>query len=236
VRRQSTDRGSVLVLALLVTLIILGIGLTVMWVASSGSKMSGNITRRQEALYSAEAGIERARALLYASPNSWGDFLKGCTSATRNIDDVGVVMCDAPNTGATPLQWTLVIGGTTTTATETQKFGGANMDKLQYTVWIRNDWGSEGCLQVTKSKWDCDDPPDGVGETKTNDIKGTNTKFEKNGRVIIRSEGIGRDGLSTVTLEVIVTKPGSAAAASSYSQAGLNAQGSNSGKAAIAAP
>jgi hypothetical protein len=242
--RRRSERGSVLVLALLVTLIVLGIGLTVMWVASSGQKISGNITRRQEALYAAEAGVEYARTVLNdpANANWTNTFLTVAScGATRDYLDLteaasyGRVLC----VSGTPIQDTPLISGANTQSALASTPGGQQaVDGLKYTVWIRNDWASEGCVAAsgTPSKIDCGDPgagtyPNGTGG-EAGDIALMNN--DRNGRVIIRSEGIARDRTSRVTVEVIVTRPGGLTTASEYTQAGLNAQGSNSGKASVA--
>ena len=73
---KKDESGSILVLTLLVTLVILAVGLTAMWLSSSGMKMSGNLTRRQEALYAAEAGMEHARSVLANTP-IWDNLLNG---------------------------------------------------------------------------------------------------------------------------------------------------------------
>jgi Tfp pilus assembly protein PilX len=221
-RRSHSQQGSVLVLTLLVTMIILGIGLTVMWVASSSMKMSGNLTRRQEAFNAAEAGIERARSILMspAFKNDWNPLLAGCGSALDS-DLVGRILCD----GATALANVHFIAGATAGKTNSE------LQKVNYTVWIRNDWASE-CVNVSggASKVDCNG--DGTEETDVKKLKSL-PNVDSNRRVIVRSQGVGRDGISIVTLEVIVAGTVLPSGGSSYIQAGINAQGSSSGQVSI---
>ena len=236
---KRSEQGSVLLLALLVTLIILGIGLTVMWVASSGSKMSGNITRRQEALYAAEAGIERGRKILFDNPDDWTPFLQGC-SASRNSTTLGNILC-TNGTSGTALQYERVIPASSATETKVNTLaGGIGLKNMNYTVWIRNDLASEGCVQnpAKKSQWDCDSGGlDGTWEIKSGSPPSTaGTMVDKNHRVMLRSEGVGRDGISIVTLEVIISRPGGLIPPTSYSQAGGGAQGASSGGVMIAPP
>ncbi len=132
-RDKRDEAGSVLVLTLLVTLVILAIGLTAMWLSSSGMKMSGNLTRRQEALYAAEAGMDHARSIL-ASTITWNNLLAGCGSS---LDDTGpggrgVVLCDG--SPGVPLGNYLIGTGATTTPARVRGLG-----KITYTVFIRND-------------------------------------------------------------------------------------------------
>ncbi len=128
---KKDESGSILVLTLLVTLVILAVGLTAMWLSSSGMKMSGNLTRRQEALYAAEAGMEHARSVLANTP-IWDNLLNGCGSA---LDDAttggrGYVLCE----GTIPLANYLI--GTGTSKTQAKVRGVSN---IQYTVFVRND-------------------------------------------------------------------------------------------------
>ena len=52
-RRAAGEAGSVLVLTLLVCMILLGLGLTAMWLSTEGGKVSTNISRRGEAYFGA---------------------------------------------------------------------------------------------------------------------------------------------------------------------------------------
>jgi hypothetical protein len=222
-----------MVLVLLVTMVILGIGLTVMWVGSSGMKVSTNITRRQEALYAAEAGIEQARAVLNSvgTSGSWQPFLAGTNCGTapptapHDPDGKGNVLCSSA--GVMYYNY-LPTTGFTNTPTKAPGFG-----QMRYTVYIRNDVESE-CDQQPghPSKLDCDG--DQVYGTAADKQGATAGITDNNRRVIIRSEGVARDGLSQVNLEVTISGVPAATAGSSYSQAGMNAQGSNSGKASLA--
>ena len=229
--RRDGQRGSVLVLALLVTMIILGIGLTVMWVASSATKVSGNLTRRQEAFNAAEAGIERARAVLFANASDWKPLLAGCgTGSPPDSDTIGRILCDSGSPILnTPLVPTSATPGTTGYETKDE------LKNVSYTVWIRNDWGSE-CddLDGKPSKVDCDF--DGTEETNAKGQLSLAVQ-DKNRRVIIRSRGIARDGISAVTLEVIISLPSAGGSATpSYNQAGGGAAGASSGAVVIAPP
>jgi Tfp pilus assembly protein PilX len=212
-----SEQGSILVLSLLVTLIVLGVGLTVMWAASSGLRVAGNVTRRQEAMYAAEAGMEMAKAVL-ATTSSWSSLLAAPTGCTPLSDDLkGIVLC----AGTEPLQNKEVAPAAA--ATTHALPGGSSM---KYTVWIRNDWGTEcDSTETNKNNVDCDGNP-GADPT-LRDTDGNN-------RVIVRSEGLARDGVSFVALEAVIARGGAGPAAeAAYSQGGLNAQGSSSAKVSI---
>jgi Tfp pilus assembly protein PilX len=209
-----------MVLAMLVTLIILGIGITVMWVSTSGMKVSANLSRRQEALYAAEVGIERGRALLLANTD-WTALLKGtaCTAGAPLpppfVDPRGRVLCAATDR----LQNIIFVPAPTSGLDD--RVG----QKMTYTVWIRNDWNTECDTKASKaSKVTC-------AGGKMGDLDDIST--DNNSRVILRAEGIGRDGLAYVALEAVVSRGVGLAGGQQYTQAGLNAQGSSSMKGSI---
>ena len=209
------QHGSILVLALLVTLLILGVGLTAMWLSSSGSKVSGNITRRQEALYAAEAGIDRARAIL-ASQLDWGPLLDGslCT-ATQDHPQKGNVLCDPFASPSVPLEDMPVVESSSSTASQTQGLG-----NIRYTVFVRND-------AVESAPADGGTGDGGVADGAAGPL------IDRDGRVIIRAEGYGKDGLGFVALEAVIARNTRPAARGTYTQKGQNAAGSNASKASM---
>jgi len=200
------DDGSVLVLALMVTLIILAIGLTAMWLSSSGMKMSANITRRQEALYAAETGLSHARHILKNSLN-WGLLAAGCPAGSppqpNDPTGKGMVLCDNSNT--TPLYNRSVLHGSITTRIKARW-----MANLRYTVFIRND----------------------TAEVAT----GVSLNDDHDRRVVIRSEGVGRDGLSFFAIEAVLSQASAMLDEENYSQLGGSAQNMNSGNAQVPLP
>jgi len=183
--RRSIDgeSGSVLVLAMLVTIVILGVGLTAIMLSSSGMKVSGNIVRRQEALAVADTGIMRGLTILRANATTDWDCLLGspsCTSLpcspTIPYDaQKGYVLCD----NATPLENERLISSVPTNLTGNSAADTSYGENLTYTVYIRND---------------------------PTEIVTRGTAFDdEDKRVILRSEGRGRDGLSFFGIEAVVT-------------------------------
>ncbi|MCC6751342.1 MAG: pilus assembly PilX N-terminal domain-containing protein [Deltaproteobacteria bacterium] len=221
-RRTASDSGSVLVLALLLTTIILGVGLTAAWMSSTSSRVSGNLGRRQEAFYAAQAGIERARAYLVANKSGWASQLGGSTACGSNTRDLptnkGRILCD----NGTALSNVPVIGSGTTTATKV-----SGLSKVTYSVWVRNDWESEcGLVQnaaaSTANYADCD----GNGSADSSDL--ATAVIDNDTRVVVRSEGVARDGLSYVALEAVIGASTSTQVSATYGQKGGESSGSNS--------
>lgn len=209
--RRSHESGSVLVLALLVTLVILALGLVAMWLSSSSMKMSGNITRRQEALYASEAGLERARVILQ-SQTDWALLAAGCTTGPPNdpgdpaAGHKGYLLCE-PTTSTALLNISLL---NSSTFTGGQAPGSGN---IAYTVFIRND-----------------DAEIASGSTTS----GYNTDGDR--RVVIRAEGTGRDGLSFFAIETVLSQASASAEEENYSQLGGSAQNQNSDEGSLPLP
>lgn len=187
------EAGSVMVLALLVTLLILGVGLTAMYLSSSGMKVSGNITRRKEAMSASETGVERALSVLNnVGPDAWSTLLPP-SQCGATLDDQpiskdnaegrkGVVLCDA----GVALENISMLQDSSTTAA----LGGApSMKNLTYTVFIRNDDGEAFLL------WDTSSPNTAAWET------------DNDKRVVLRVEGTARDSLSFFAVEVVIVVP-----------------------------
>lgn len=238
--RRGPDQGSVLLIAMLVTLMVLGIGLTAMWLSSSGTKISGNLTRRQEALYAADTGIERAQALLRARAD-WATLLRGgdgslCTPAvTSYVPGKGLVLCD----GAAPLENVFFVTGSSAASSDPRTAQMAH--NLRYTVYVRNDDAEyQWCNGVNEpgepagsDSGDCDG--DGVGATAADlDLR----RFgDHDRRVVLRAEGVGRDGLSQLAIEAVVGAAVTEPVRASYGQKGGGGQGNNaSPQAAIPRP
>lgn len=191
-RRQ--EEGSILTLALLISLALLGVGLIVLWASSQGTRVSGNVTRRQEAFYAAESGMAHGRSVLVNAFNlvgNWAAFFNPTCGGVANsaVAGKGQILCDA----GTKIESFQVRSGTS------DQLG---LDQVRYTVYIRND-----------------------------PIEGTTVDNDR--RVILRAEGIGRDGVSYVALQSVVTVAGTVNPSNEYSQEGGGPQGANSGKGTI---
>lgn len=178
-RQADAEDGTALVLVLLVSLLLLGLGLTVMWVGSSGVRVTANLARRQEALAAAEVGIERARSVL-AGAGDWNALLGDasgstlCATSPVTPRDVrkGNLLCDGP----TPLKDIPVIESASSTSAAAPELA-----SYRYTVWIRND-PVETAINSTE-----------VGPF-----------LDRDRQVVLVAEGQGRDGLSYVAIEVTV--------------------------------
>lgn len=191
---RKRDGGAVLVIVLMILLAMLGLGITSLWMTSGNLAIGANINQRAQAMYSAEAGIERARAILNAEPPLTGAQVNAILAGSNpgpGLDNVptGVDASGLPNgVGAV-----LVDGGTQLVNV---RFPPASFNRSagtvdsplsasmgSYTVWVRND---------------------------TAEIRRGQYSTEGNAAVVVRSRGVAPDGRTTVILEVALgATPGS---------------------------
>ena len=75
VGRQS-ERGAALVVALMATMLLSALGLALILTTTTETKITGNYTYAQEALYAADAAIERTVQDVLTVPD-WNDMLSG---------------------------------------------------------------------------------------------------------------------------------------------------------------
>src|SRR4051794_18560695 len=89
-RRRRRDGGAVPLLLLLVMVALLSLGIMSIWLTSGNLQISSSMNLRAQALYCAQAGIERARAYLNtANPAATSPFLEGLLPGRGQLlDDV----------------------------------------------------------------------------------------------------------------------------------------------------
>ncbi len=180
-RRRVRDSGAVLLTVLLVMLGLMGLGMTALWMTTGNLQVGANVNLRANALYVAEAGVERAREILnFTIPEinvndalagfnpSW-DEVPTAVNAQGQPNGVGSVLVDG---GGTPIFRVAhppggrapgVDGAPTSTTMGT------------YTVWIRND----------------------SAELRQNQFV-----IDGNQSVVVRVQGMAADGRTNVVLEV----------------------------------
>jgi hypothetical protein len=243
---RDNESGSVLVLTLLLTLVILGVGITAMWMSSTSTQVSTNLARRQEAMRAAEAGMQRARAIFSTTTLTWNDILRG---APCNLNAATTPLTYKSSPSATPEPYTevgyllsdpRVIGGVCTTGTilenvpvapSTSKiYGDGGVDNsmqfASYTVRVRND--PEEYLYCNKIKDRNDTYFEAVADNGDCNNSGAEDDTDRimryftdeNSRVVIRVEGRGRGGQGYVVLEATISGSGAFTARNPYTGAG----------------
>jgi hypothetical protein len=181
-QRRDGERGAALVVILLSMLTLLGLGVATLWLTSGNLQVGGSVNLRTQALYVAEAGLERARAVMNAAAADpdLDALLNGASAALDEVpsdldakgqpNGVGAVFMD----GATPL-WNVPFPpasfGRTSGSTDSPM--AANMGT--YSVWVRND---------------------------LTELRQGMYRDDTNRTVIVRSRGVASDGRTNVVLEV----------------------------------
>jgi hypothetical protein len=176
---RATDAGAILLLMMMLVIGLLGLGVTGLWLTSGNLQVQANNNLRSQALVVAEAGIERARAILnagvnvdalLAGQNPGMDDIPTALDAAGKPMGAGAVFLD----GTVPL-WNISFppasfGRTSGTATAPIA---ATMGR--YSVWIRND---------------------------TAECRAGQFIDDSNGTVLVRARGVAQDNLTSVVLEV----------------------------------
>jgi hypothetical protein len=209
------DAGAVLITVMLVMFALLGVGVTALWMTSGNLQIGANTNMRSQALYVAEAGIERVRADLNGSPQrSMTALLTGSGHILDNVPTgTGVDSSGNPNGLGAIYHWDVSyptprpgpLSAIDFPPTSFNRgYGGSGPQSTtmgRYTVWIRNDTAElrQGGLITTDS----------------------------NNTIVIRSRGVASDGRTEVVLEVTLS-PGFGSSSTTFCNAGKNACDENS--------
>jgi PilX N-terminal len=153
--RLAGEEGTALVIALMAVLLLTALGATVVMVTNTETKISANHRNSTEALYAADAAVERVVEELLMVPR-WNDILNGTAhsafsdgspTATRTLPAGGTIRLDAATTqlqndsnavaqwGANNPQWKLFAWGPLSDISP-----GVEIDSPMYAVvWIADD-------------------------------------------------------------------------------------------------
>jgi len=184
------DRGAVLIIVLMVMIVLLSLGMVSLWLTTGNIRIAASMSLRAQTLYCAEAGMERAKAVLNAGPaGNLPPFLTAMLPGTGlALDDVpaGLDAAGKPvgagaifRDGVTPLvaipfpPASFERSAGTTNAPQATQMG-------SYTVWIRND---------------------------LTDLRDGNFVVDTNSAVVVRSQCVAPDGRTTAAIEVTFLPP-----------------------------
>jgi hypothetical protein len=185
------DRGSAIVIALLTTVLLTALGLGLVMLSTTEGAIAANYRQGGEALYAADAGVERVMQDVLLVPR-WNDVLNG-SLLSAFVDDT--------RTPTLPFGGSLDLNAMTlelqTQANATNPWGANNP------VWRLFAYGplsDIGGAAVTKSSmylavWVSDDPAEIDGDPSA----------DTNGVIAVLAEAIGPDG-SIRTIEATVAK------------------------------
>src|SRR6187549_1592268 len=80
-QRAESERGSALIIALMATMLLTALGLTLVLMSNTETQISANYRNSQEALYAADAAVERVVQDLLMTPR-WNDVLAGTVQSS----------------------------------------------------------------------------------------------------------------------------------------------------------
>jgi hypothetical protein len=218
-RGLPAEHGAVLVVVMLIMIVLLGLGMSGLFLTRSNLQMATNTNLRNQALYVAEAGLERARDILNGpvSPDLTA-LLGGAGHAPNPADEIptqvdavnglpvgrGAILTDTSGAALLKISYP-------TSVYHAEPVPG-NPDGLNaglmgmYTVYIRND-----VAECRQGRFTIDGEAAGGNQV-----------------VVIRSEGTALDGRTTVVLEM--TMGGGGAGGDQQGAGGIAAVLCNAGK------
>ena len=208
-RRLGDEQGTALIIALLSMMLLTALGAAVVMVTNTETMIANNHRNSQEAIYSADAVVERVVQDLLMVPR-WNDVLAGSVQSSF-IDGDMAVQKTLPGGG----KILLCCGGNTATAQLQADTDGLNLWGANNPQWKLFAWGpmSEILPGVTVDNpyyvavWVADDPADAVPDAFGNPgaVPDNNALADANGVLTLHAEAIGPTGTRKV-VEVTVAR------------------------------
>ena len=198
--RLTDQSGVALIIALMAMMLLTALGAAVVMVSNTETHIAGNYRNSQEALYAADAAVERVVQDLLLIPR-WNDILGG--TAQSGFVDGGMTASKELPAGGT---MTLCCGTNTATAqlqaeTDTLNQWGANNPQWKLFAWgpltdmLPNDQIDSPMYVAV---WVADDPAETDGNPAT----------DGNGTLTLHAEAVGPSGTRKV-IEVTVARTSS---------------------------
>jgi hypothetical protein len=197
--RLANQDGAALIIALMVMVLLTALGAGVVMVSNTETMIAGNHRNNQEALYAADAAVERVVQDLLMVPR-WNDVLAG-TSQSSFIDGSMTVLKSLPGGGTMTLCCST---GSATAELQAQTASapwGANNPQWKLFAWgpiaeLLPDNQIDSAMYV--AVWVADDPAE----------SDDNPAMDTNGTVTLHAEAIGPSGTRKV-IEVTVARTAS---------------------------
>ncbi|MEN3336586.1 MAG: PilX N-terminal [Acidobacteriota bacterium] len=203
--RLSNQDGSALIIALMAMMLLTALGAAVVMVSTTETRISGNYRDSQEALYAADAAVERVVQDLLLIPR-WNDILNGTAQSDFSTGSMTssitlpagrtMTLCCGPNTATGQLQ----------ADTDTLNQWGANNPQWKLFAWGPLDTmlpNNQIDSPMYVAVWVADDPADGTGGVIDGD-----PLSDVNGTLTLHAEAIGPGGTRKV-IEVTVARTSS---------------------------
>jgi hypothetical protein len=210
--RLGNEEGTALVIALMSMMLLTALGAAVVMVTSTETMIANNHRNRQEAVYAADALVERVVQDLLMVPR-WNDvlagtvqssFIDGGMSVSKTLPGGGtILLCCGTNTATAQLQ----------ADTDTLNLWGGNNPQWKLFAWgpvseLLPDTRIDSPYYV--SVWVADDPADAPPDAQGNPgaVADNNALVDSNGTLTLHAEAIGPTGTRKV-VEVTVARTSS---------------------------
>ncbi len=227
--RLADQTGTALVIALMSMMLLTALGAAVVMVSRSETAIANNYRNSQEALYAADAAVERVVQDLLMVPR-WNDILAG--SVTSSFSDGSPTNVSMPGGGRINL-----VNATAALQTQTDSadLWGANDPQWRLFAWgpisqLLNASPIDSPMYV--AVWVADDPADGpsVGTADGNPL------LDANGTLTIRAEAYGPAGTRKVIEVTVARTSGTEIERGQIAQRGQEELNQRARKAAVQTP
>jgi hypothetical protein len=232
--RLSNQDGAAMIIALMSMMLLTALGAAVVMVSRTETAIANNYRTSQEALYAADAAVERVVQDLLMVPR-WNDilagssqssFIDGAMTATQDLPGGGrIVLCCGAGTATGELQ----------AETDSVDLWGPNNPQWRLFAWgpisrlLGNDAIDSSMYVVV---WVADDPADGPSAGAADG----NPLLDANGTLTIRAEAFGPGGTRKVIEVTVARTSGTEIERGQIAQRGQEELNQRARKAAVQTP
>lgn len=227
--RLANQDGTALVIALMSMMLLTALGAAVVMVSRTETAIANNYRNSQEALYAADAAVERVVQDLLMVPR-WNDILTG--GVTSSFSDAAPSNIVLPGGGRINL---LNATAALQSATDTADMWGPNNPQWRLFAWgpisrLLNTLAIDSPMYV--AVWVADDPADGPSAGAADG----NPLLDANGTLTIRAEAFGPDGTRKVIEVTVARTSGTEIERGQIAQRGQEELNQRARKAAVQTP
>jgi type IV pilus assembly PilX-like protein len=228
-RRLGNERGTALIIALMSMMLLTALGAAVVMVSRTETSIANNYRNSQEALYAADAAVERVVQDLLMVPR-WNDILAGAVTSSFSDGAPGNILL--PGGGRINL--------TNATAALQSRTDSADLWGPNDPQWRLFAWGPISRLLDTTTidspmyvaVWVADDPADGPSAGTADG----NPLLDANGTLTIRAEAFGPAGTRKVIEVTVARTSGTEIERGQIAQRGQEELNQRARKAAVQTP
>ena len=231
--RLASERGAALIIALMSMMLLTALGAAVVMVSRTETAIANNYRNSQEALYAADAAVERVVQDLLMVPR-WNDILNG--SAQSSFIDGAMTVNKALPAG----RMMLCCGAGTATGELQAETDSVDLWGPNNPQWRLFAWGPISRLLDTTTidssvyvvVWVADDPADGPN---AGTVDG-NPLLDANGTLTIRAEAFGPSGTRKIIEVTVARTSGTEIERGQIAQRGQEELNQRARKAAVQTP